>query len=129
MLINIFVLNVVLELIHADFFSMSDGSGIAKNVMISGAEKKRKILILNKDPTQRLHDTTLTAEAEYFIDFSQQGRKFCLCLHYDGSNCYLFVNGVKIYQFKTKDTELNANPLCLENISKDFAVYERNWTI
>ena len=127
-MINIFVLNVILELIHMDFFSMSDGSGIAENVMIFGAEK-RKNLILDKDPTQGLHDTTLTAEAEYFIDFGKQGRKFCLCLHYDGSNCYLFGNGVKIYQFKTKDTELNAYPLCLQNILKIFAVDERNWTI
>ena len=27
---------------------------------------------------------------------------------------------MKIYQFKTKDSEINAYPLCLHNISKDF---------
>ena len=86
-LINIFVLNLVLEQIHVDFFSMFDGNGIAKNIIIFGAEKKRKILILDKDPTQGLYDTTLTAEAGYSIDFSEQGREFCLCLHYGGSDC------------------------------------------
>ena len=35
---------------------------------------------------------------------------------------FLFVNGVKIYQFKAKDSELNECPLCLRNIPNDFAV-------
>ena len=45
-----------------------------------------------------------------------------MSLHYNGSNSFLFVNGVKIYQFKAKDSEINASPLSLGNISKDFAV-------
>ena len=32
---------------------------------------------------------------------------------------YLFVNGIKIYKFKAKDSEIVASPLCLGNISKD----------
>ena len=31
-----------------------------------------------------------------------------------------FINGVKIYQFKAKDSEINAHSLCLGNISEDF---------
>ena len=49
-------------------------------------------------------------------------RNFCLILHYNESNRYIFVYGVKIYQFKGKDSELNGYPLCLGNISRDFAV-------
>ena len=45
-----------------------------------------------------------------------------LRLHYNGANCYLFVNGVEIHKFITKDTQFNAIPLCVENISKDFPV-------
>ena len=41
-------------------------------------------------------------------------------LHYNVSNSYLFVNGVKIYHFKAKYSELFAYPVCLGNISKDF---------
>ena len=37
-------------------------------------------------------------------------------------NSYLFVSGVEIYKFKAKDSEINAIPLCLGNISKDFLV-------
>lgn len=33
-----------------------------------------------------------------------------------------FVNGVKIYQIKTKDSKLNAYPLCFGNIWKVFIV-------
>ena len=49
-------------------------------------------------------------------------KKFCLSLHYNGANSYLFVNGTKIYKFKAKDPETVATPLCLGNISKDWSV-------
>ena len=47
---------------------------------------------------------------------------FWLSLHYNGVNSYLFVNGIEIYKFKAKDSDIVASPLCLENISKDFSV-------
>ena len=31
----------------------------------------------------------------------------CICLHYNGLNSYLLVNGVEIYKFKAKDSEIN----------------------
>ena len=43
-------------------------------------------------------------------------------LHYNGVNSYLFVNGIQIYKFKAKDSEIVATPLCLGNISKDWSV-------
>ena len=33
--------------------------------------KKKDILILGKGPIQRLHDTMLSAEAQYLINFSR----------------------------------------------------------
>ena len=44
------------------------------------------------------------------------------CLHCSGSNSYLFVSGIKIYQLKAKDSELNAYQLYLGNILKNFTV-------
>ena len=64
--------------------------------------KKKK----DKGPAQGLDDTTLTAEAQYLINFSRSNGKLCLNLHYDGSNTFLFVNATKIYQFKAKDSEI-----------------------
>ena len=39
----------------------------------------------------------------------------------NGDNSYLFVNGKEMTKFKTKDSEIVANPLCLGSISKDFS--------
>ena len=40
--------------------------------------KKKNILILDEGPTQRLDNTTLTAEAKYSFNFTQQNKKLCL---------------------------------------------------
>ena len=82
---------------------------------------KKYILILGKDPTQGL-EYTLFAEKMYSISFIKHIKKFCLSLYYNGANSYLFVNSRKIHKFKEKDSEIVATPLCLGNISKDFAV-------
>ena len=85
-------------------FSLRNG-GFGKNIVIFGANTgwfvhvhhRRDVLILGKGPTQRLDNTALTAEPQYSINFTKQGKKFCLSLHYNESNSYLFVNAVKIY--------------------------------
>ena len=79
--------------------------------------KKNDILVPGKGPTQVL-EHTLTAE----INFTVTKKKFCLSLHYNGANNYLFLNGTDIIKFKTKDSEIVASPLCLGNISKDWSV-------
>ena len=56
----------------------------------------------------------------YSINFNKNNTKFCLSLHDNGSNSYLFINGKEIHKFKTKDSEIIAAPLYLGNISKDF---------
>ena len=58
----------------------------------------------------------------YSINFTVTKKKFCLNLHYNGANSYLFVNGTEIYKFEAKDSEIVATPLCLGNISKDWSV-------
>ena len=83
--------------------------------------KRKHILILGKGPPQGL-EHTLTAEKLYSINFTKINTKFCLSLHYSGANSYFFTNGTKIINFKTKDSEIAAYPLYLENISKDWSV-------
>ena len=110
---------------HRFFSHPNDGSG--RNVIIFGVDmssttkidnRKKDILILGKGPTQGL-DYTLSAEKIYSINFTENNKKFCLGLHYNGANSYLFVNGIKIYKSKAKDSEIVATPLFLGNISKD----------
>ena len=57
----------------------------------------------------------------YSINFTKKNIKFCLSLHYNGTNSYLFVNGTEIIKFKAKDSEILAYSLCLGNISKDWS--------
>ena len=64
--------------------------------------RRKDILILGKGPTQGL-EHTLSAEKLYSINFTKENTKFCLSLHYNGANSYLFVNGTEIIKFKTKD--------------------------
>ena len=71
--------------------------------------KRKDILILGEEPTQRLDDTTLIAEAKYPISFTKLGKIFVLSLLYNGNNNFLFVNATKINQFKAK-------------VSKDFKI-------
>ena len=108
-------------------FSFPSG-GFGQNVLIFGADmsssihidNKKKTLVLGRAPTQGL-ESTLTAEKMYSINFIVTKKKFCLSLHYNGANSYLFVNGTEIIKFKAKDSEIVASPLCLGNISKDWS--------
>ena len=85
--------------------------------------KEKDILVLVEGPKQELDGTRLTAEKKYSINFTLTRKKFCLSLHYNGANSYLFVNGTEIIKLKAKDSEINPIPLCLGNIiSKDFSV-------
>ena len=58
----------------------------------------------------------------YSINFTVIRKNFCLSLHYNGANSYLFLNGTEIIKFKAKDFEIVAAPLCLGSISKDWSV-------
>ena len=58
----------------------------------------------------------------YSINFTENNKRFCLSLHYNDANSYLFANGKEIYKFTTKYSEIVATPLCLGNISKDWSV-------
>ena len=54
----------------------------------------------------------------YSINFTVTKNKFCLSLHYNAGNSYLFLNGTEICKFKAKDSAIVA---CLGNISKDWS--------
>lgn len=56
-------------------------------------------------------------------------RKDVLSLHCIGSNTFLQLNDVKIYQFKSKDLEVKPYLSCLEDISKDFMIDNMKKTV
>ena len=88
-------------------FSLSNGSQFS-NVIFFGTDmsfsvqfnyNKKDILIIGKEPTDRLDDTILTAEKEYSIIFTDHDKNYCLLLHYSAANSYVFVNYVEIIKY------------------------------
>ena len=77
--------------------------------------------MLGKAFIQEINDTTIYAEV-YSPNFTVDNKRFCLSLHYNGDNSYLFVNGKEIHKFKAKDSEIVPYQLCLGGLSKDFEV-------
>ena len=73
--------------------------------------KKKDMLISGFGPTQGLGEDSLTAEKMYSINFAITKRKFCLSLHYNETNSYLFVNGTEIYKTEAKDSKIIPDPL------------------
>ena len=91
------------------------GDGFGQNIINFGVDmsssvhldnKKKEILILGKGPAQGLGEHSLAAEKMYSVNFTMTGKNFCLSLHYNGANSYLFVNGIEIIEFKAKDSEI-----------------------
>ena len=89
------------------FFSHPSG-GTGRNLIMFGVEMssstkidntKKDILIRGKGPTQRLKHT-LSAGKVCSIDFTENNKKLCLSLHYNGANSYLFVNGIEFINLK-----------------------------
>ena len=111
--------------------SFSFGNSIsAKNVIIfrcdmafsSHANNRTiNIYVLDKDFVQGINGTTIYAEGLYKTDFTAQDKKFVLPLHYNSDKSYLFVNGVQQLKFKTKNSEIARNLLCLGNLSTDWS--------
>ena len=89
----------------------SIGNEIGRNVIIFGVNmdsstnldnKGKDILILGKGPTQGLGEHSLSAEKMYSINFTKVNTKFCLSLHYNGHDSYLFVMLQKLVNLKQK---------------------------
>ena len=102
--------------------------GIGKNVIAFGADlsnsavrtnnKTQSVLVLGRDFIQKINDTAIYAEKMYSPNFAVDNKIFCL--HYNGDNSYLFVNGKEVTKFKVNNSELIKYRICLEGLSKDY---------
>ena len=84
--------------------------------------KEHHIYILGKSFTQGLqYSATIYAEHDYVkVNGSQVNKKFILSDHDNGDDSYLFINGVKQFQFKAMSSLNLSNPLIIGNISNNF---------
>ena len=61
-------------------------------------------------------------EKTFSIDFTKGDTNFCLSLHYNADNSYLFVNGKEIFKFKADNKNVNfPAQFCLGSISNRFS--------
>ena len=118
--------------------SYSIGDEAGKNMILFGVDmsssqhidhKKNNISTLGKGFAQGL-EHTLAAEKLYSINFTRENIKFCLSLHHNEANNYLFLNGTEIINFKAKDSE---NCIISLEFSKHFKrlvsrQYKKEWT-
>ena len=69
----------------------------------------------------RFNNKTINISASYGkTNISKIKVRVVLILHY-GKNSHILANGEKITDFTVKDSEINTDPICLENISKNFS--------
>ena len=118
---------------HSSGFWSFD-NGTARNVIIFGIDNsslshsdnhKNKFLILHKSPTFVINGSFGAQEKKFDINFTKANTKFCLSLHYNGDNSYLFVNGKEIFKFKAGNKNVNfPTQFCLGNISNGFSALE-----
>ena len=72
--------------------SLSFGNDFAKNVVIFGVDnhKNNFFSITWRTDADDITASFGTAEKKFSINFSKSITKFCLSLHYNGDNSYLF---------------------------------------
>ena len=64
-------------------------------------------------------------EKKFDINFSKANTKFCLSLHYNDDNSYLFVDGKEIFKFKADNENVNfPTQFCLRSISNGYSATE-----
>ena len=70
--------------------------GMARNIIIFGVSSSNSVHATNKTQnhglTQKVNNTTIYAEKMHPPNFSAENKIFCLSLHYNDNNSYLFVN-------------------------------------
>ena len=86
--------------------SQSFDNVFARNVIIFGVENislsysdnhKNNYLILYEGPAYGINGSFGSPKEKLNINFSKANTKFCLSLHYNAANSYLFVNGKQEY--------------------------------
>ena len=90
--------------------------------------KTQVVLVLGHGLVQKINCTIIYAEKMYLPNFTVDNKIFCLSLHSNGDNSYLFVNGKEVTKFKAKNSELKRYPMCLGGLSKYYTENSRKDT-
>ena len=84
--------------------------------------RKKNFLILGEGLTYVINGSFGSPEKKFNINFTKANTKFCLRLHCNVDNSYLFVNGKEIFKFKAYNKNINfPTQFCLGSISNGFS--------
>ena len=89
--------------------------------------KTKYVLFLGHGLTQKIDDTTIYAGKMYSPNFVVANKTFCLSLHYNDDDRYLFVNGKEDIKFKAKKQSI-LRKILLGSISADSNQADRKST-
>ena len=127
--------------VHGGFGMIFDRPGswsfnydTAKNVIICGVDnsssshsdnRKNNFLVLGEAAAFGINGSFISSRTNFSINFSKSNTKFCLSLHYNADDSYLFVNGKEIFKFKANNKNVNfSTQFCLGSISNGFSATE-----
>ena len=102
--------------------------GVDMSFSIHATNRANHIYFFGEGLTQGINDTTIYAEKDYWINFTEHGEKFVLSLDYNGDDSYLFVNGRQELKFKAKNDQLVKEKLCIGNLSDQWTASESEKT-
>ena len=100
----------------------------ARNIVICGVDNSSssqadnlKNNFLVKQVLLVLMEALVHQKKKFSISFSKANTRFCLSLHYNADNSYLFGNGKEIFKFKADNKNVNfQTQFCLGSISNGF---------
>ena len=102
--------------------------GVDMSFSVHATNRANYINLMGERLTQRINDTTIYVERNYYRNFTDPGKKFVLSLHYNGDNSYLFVNGRQELKSKTNADQLVQEKLCIGNLSDQWTTSESQKT-
>ena len=103
----------------------------ARNFIIFGVDNsssshvdngKNNFLVLREDWTYGINGSLDAPKRKFDINFSEANTTFCLSLHYNADNSYLFVNRQEIFKIKADNKNVNLpTQYCIGSISDGFS--------
>ena len=79
--------------------------------------------MLGEDPIHGINGSFGSPEKKFNINFTNVNTEFCLSLHYNADNSYLFVNGKEVFKFRADNKNVNfPTQFCLGSISNGYKI-------
>ena len=107
---------------------------IARNVIIFGFDnslsshadnRNNNLLVLGEGPIFGINGRFDSPGKKFSINFNKANTNFCLNMHYNANNSYLFVNRKEIFKFKANNKNVNfPTQFCLRSIFNGFSATE-----